>query len=74
MVLATTTPRGRLDEDHQVRRGVAIELIAVVDAANAMSLYLLARELLNEHISNGRAVILSGIAIRVTNVLIFALW
>jgi hypothetical protein len=72
--LAATTPYGHIREDHPVRRRVAIGLIAVVNAANAISLYLLAHELLNEHISNGRALILSGIAIWLTNVLIFALW
>ena len=72
--LATTTPRGRVDEDHPVRRRVAIGLIALVNAANAISLYLLAHELLHKHLSNGRPLILSGIAIWLTNVLIFALW
>ena len=72
--LEATTPRGRVREDHPVRRRVAIGLIAIVNAANAISLYLLAHELLNEHISNGRALILSGMAIWLTNVLIFALW
>jgi hypothetical protein len=72
--LAATTPRGRVDEDHRVRRRVAIGLIALVNAANAVSLYLLAHELLHKHISNGRSLILSGIAIWLTNVLIFALW
>jgi hypothetical protein len=72
--LAATTPRGRVHEDHPVRRRLAIGLIAVVNAANAISLYLLAHELLNKHISNGRELILSGIAIWLTNVLIFALW
>ena len=72
--LEATSPHGRLHEDHPVRRRVAIGLIAVVNAANAISLYLLAHELLNKHISNGRALILSGVAIWLTNVLIFALW
>ena len=72
--LEATTPRGPIHEDHPVRRRVAIGLIAVVNAANAISLYLLAHELLNMHISNGRALILSGVAIWLTNVLIFALW
>jgi hypothetical protein len=71
--LAATTPRGRVHEDHPVRR-IAVGLIAVVNAANAISLYLLAHELMNKHIANGRALILSGIAIWLTNVLIFALW
>ena len=72
--LAATTPRGRIHEDHPARRRLALGMIAVVNAANAISLYLLAHELLNQHISNGRALILSGIAIWLTNVLIFALW
>ena len=72
--LEATTPRGRIHEDHSVRRRLAIGMIAVGNAANAISLYLLAHELLNQHISNGRGLILSGIAIWLTNVLIFALW
>jgi hypothetical protein len=72
--LEATAPRGSVREDHPVRRRIAIGLIAVVNAANAISLYLLAHELLNQHISNGRALILSGVAIWLTNVLIFALW
>src|SRR2546429_2347862 len=72
--LAATTPRGRVDDDHPVRRHVAIALIALVNVANAASLYLLAHELLHKHVSNGRSLILSGITIWLTNVLIFALW
>jgi hypothetical protein len=72
--LAVTTPRGRVAEDHPVRRRVAIGLIALVNVANAVSLYLLAHELLHKHVANGRSLILSGVAIWLTNVLIFALW
>jgi hypothetical protein len=72
--LAATTPRGRVDEDHQIRRQVAIGLIALVNAANASSLYLLVHELLHKQVTNGHALILSGVAIWLTNVLIFALW
>jgi hypothetical protein len=72
--LAASTPRGRVDEDHPVRRRVAIGLVALVTAANIVSLYLLAHELLHKHISSGRSLILSGVTIWVTNVLIFALW
>jgi len=74
LALAVTTPRGRADEQHPRRRRVAIGMIALVNAANAASLYLLAHELLHKHISNGRSLILAGIAIWLTNVLIFALW
>jgi hypothetical protein len=72
--LAMTAPRGRVDEDHPGRRRVAIALIACVNVDNAVSLYLLAHELLHKHVSNGRSLILSGITIWLTNVLIFALW
>jgi hypothetical protein len=72
--LAATTPWGRADEEHPARRRIAIGLIAFVNIANAVDLYLLAHELLHKHIANGRALILSGIAIWLTNVLIFALW
>ena len=72
--LAATTPRGRVHEEHEGRRRVAISLIAFVNVANAVSLYLLAHELLHKHVPNGHALILSGIAIWLTNVLIFALW
>jgi uncharacterized membrane protein len=73
--LAASTPRGRADEDHPFRRRVALGLIALVNAANAMSLYLLTHELLHKHLTiSGRSLILSGIAIWLTNVLIFALW
>ncbi len=78
IAMAATTPRGRAEEDHPARRRVAIGLIALVNAANAVSLYLLAHELLNTQIrinkSTGHALILSGVAIWLTNVLIFALW
>lgn len=74
--LAAATPRGRVDQDHHLRRKVAIGLIALVNVANAVSLYLLAHELL--HIGrlkiSGTQLILSGIAIWLTNLLIFALW
>ena len=43
--LAVDTVRGRGDKVHPVRRRVAIGLIALVTAANAVSLYLLAHEL-----------------------------
>jgi hypothetical protein len=73
--LAATTPRGRVDEDHHLRRQVAIGLTALVNVANAISLYLLAHELLHRRRPvNGHALILSGVAIWLTNLLIFALW
>lgn len=73
--LAASTPRGRVDEDHLVRRRVALGLIALVNIANAISLYLLAHELLHKKLAvSGTSLILSGVAIWLTNLLIFALW
>jgi hypothetical protein len=80
IALAATTPRGQVDEDHPARRRAAIGLIGLVNVANAISLYLLAHELLKGgHIIGhnrdlGHALVLSGVAIWLTNVLIFALW
>jgi hypothetical protein len=72
--LAVATARGSEDQHHPIRRRVAISLIALVSAANTVSLYLLAHDLLHKRISNGRSLILAGVTIWVTNVLIFALW
>jgi hypothetical protein len=74
IALAVTTQRGREEETHPGRRRAAIGVIALVNAANAVSLYLLAHELLHKHVSNGPSLIRSGIAIWLTNVLIFGLW
>jgi hypothetical protein len=74
VALAIMTPRGSATEHFPFRRRLAIALIAFVNVANAVSLYLLAHELLHKHVSNGRSLILSGIAIWLTNLLIFALW
>ena len=74
IALAATTPRGRADQLHPGRRRVALAMIAFVNLVNAISLYLLAHELLHKKIDNGRSLILSGVAIWLTNLLIFALW
>jgi hypothetical protein len=71
--LAMTTPR-RHHDDNPARRRVALGLIALVNTANAVSLYLLAHELLNKHVTNGHELIVSGVVIWLTNVLIFGLW
>src|SRR5581483_2454275 len=72
--LAVATAKGSEDRYHPVRRRVAVGLVALVSAADTVSLYLLAHDLLHKRISNGRSLILSGITIWITNVLIFALW
>jgi uncharacterized membrane protein len=57
-----------------VRRRVAIGMIALVSAANIVSLVLLSHSLLHGGKENGRQLILSGIVLWATNVLLFSLW
>jgi uncharacterized membrane protein len=57
-----------------LRRRVAIALIALVSAVNAISVILLAHYTLRGHAKNGIALTFSGIALWGTNVLLFALW
>lgn len=74
IALAAVTARSDAELAHRNRRRMAVGLVAIVNAANVVSLYLLAHELLHKRISNGRSLILSGVTIWITNVLIFALW
>ncbi len=74
IALAVDTARSQGDVEHPNRRRLAVGLVALVNAANVVSLYLLAHELLHKRVSNGRSLILSGVTIWITNVLIFALW
>jgi uncharacterized membrane protein len=56
------------------RRHVAIAMIALVSAANIVSLVRLSHRLLIGGKENGHALILSGIVLWCTNVLLFGLW
>jgi hypothetical protein len=56
------------------RRILAILLIGLVTVANSINLGLLISELLKGHVQNGRELIVSSIAIWVTNVIVFGLW
>ena len=67
----------RLEAPHSVRRVLAITTTALVSLANAISLVLLARLLLNRGLSSGgqgHALIVAGSEIWLTNVMIFSLW
>jgi uncharacterized membrane protein len=73
-LLVATTPWDP-HRQHPARRIGALLLIAVVSAANLLSLVLLAHYLLHSASqSDGRQLILAGANIWITNVLIFALW
>jgi uncharacterized membrane protein len=67
------TPR-QLEHEHRRRRRVALGLTAFVSAANVYSLGALSHFLLHHEVSNGHALIGSGVLIWLTNWLIFALW
>jgi uncharacterized membrane protein len=71
--LAVTMPR-RHHLEHVNRRRLAILMIGIVNAANAVSLALLTHLLLHHGEPNPRALISAGAVIWLTNVLIFALW
>jgi uncharacterized membrane protein len=74
LVLEIVTPDGY----HVVsppRRLLAISLIGLVTATNIITLFLLVNALFNGHTSlDGRALLLNGVAIYVTNIFMFALW
>ena len=67
------TPR-QLEGEHRRRRRVALGLTAFVSAANVYSLAALTHFLLHHNVSDGHALIGSGVLIWLTNFLIFALW
>jgi uncharacterized membrane protein len=71
IVGASMHPQAR---DFPFRRHVAIAMIALVSAANIVSLVLLVNRLLQTSDENGHQLILSGIVLWCTNVLLFALW
>jgi uncharacterized membrane protein len=71
LVAAEPNPRLR---HSPLRHKLALALIAIVSAANVVSLVLLVHYLLHHNVGQGRALIFSGMALWVTNVLLFGLW
>lgn len=71
LAVASTHPEAR---HSQLRRSVAIGLIALVSAVNVFSLGLLSHYLVNGTHESGRSLIFSGIALWGTNILLFGLW
>ena len=61
------------DHSPWVRR-VALALIALVTAANVVSVVLLVHRLLDTTVSQGRALIYSAVSIWATNVIIYGIW
>jgi uncharacterized membrane protein len=56
------------------RRGMAIILIALISAANIASLVLVIIDLFDSKQISGKELIISGLAIYLTNIIIFGLW
>jgi uncharacterized membrane protein len=57
-----------------LRRSLAICLIAFISIANASSLFLVVKELISGKRVSGKELILSALAIYLTNIIIFGLW
>jgi uncharacterized membrane protein len=76
VALAAASPHPRLRLVPQVRRNVAMALIALVSAVNIFSLVELCRYLLRHTGGHGfgHRLILAGVVLWVTNVLLFGLW
>jgi hypothetical protein len=58
----------------RIRRVMAITLIALISAANIASLILVIDDLFGTKQISGRELIVSGLAIYLTNIIIFGLW
>jgi len=71
--LALTTPHRRRGEAAGIRR-LALTLIGVIGAANAVALALLVHFLLAGGRASGSDLLVSAITVWLTNVLVFALW
>jgi uncharacterized membrane protein len=71
--LLTATPR-ELEFEHPHRRRLALGLIALVSAANVLSLSLLTHFLLRHSHPSGHELVVAGMVIWLTNFMIFGLW
>ncbi len=71
LTIVAPHPRAR---DSQLRRRVAIALIAIVSATNIYSLVELVHYLLHHHVGSARELIFAGVQLWLTNVLLFSLW
>lgn len=57
-----------------LRRRMAITLIAIISAANVLSVFLLVRFIINGGHSSGHQLVVSAIDIWWTNIIVFGLW
>jgi hypothetical protein len=73
IALAITVKRGHKVFKH-IRRAMAIVLIAIISAANIASLILVVDDLFNSKQISGKELIVSALAIYITNIIIFGIW
>jgi len=73
VALVVVSPHPRLRAS-QLRRRVAIALVALVSGTNIFSLVELCRFLLHHHVGSGRTLIFAGVQLWLTNVLLFSIW
>jgi uncharacterized membrane protein len=66
--------RHRKPNDAPWVRYLCVSLVALVTLANCASVVLLVDHLLNAHVSQGRQLIYSAVAVWLTNVIVFGLW
>lgn len=71
--LTVTHPHRHPEEDRRVR-AVALGLIALLSATNAVSTALLVHRMLGGATIHGRQLVYSAMLLWLTNVLVFALW
>lgn len=72
-LLAVIQPKQQKVVNH-LRRTLAVLLIALVSLANLGSLALVIYDLFNGSVIDGKHLILSALAIYITNIIIFGLW
>lgn len=58
----------------EIRRTVAITLLSIISVANIFSLGLVVHSLLTNSLVSGHDLIVSGVAIYITNIIVFGLW
>lgn len=73
LLLAFFAPQGHSAVKH-IRRTLAIILIAFISFANITSLFLVVRSLIGTRQVSGKQLIISALAIYLTNIIIFGLW
>ncbi|HEV2427661.1 MAG TPA: hypothetical protein VGS61_05535 [Acidimicrobiales bacterium] len=74
LIVPLLTGRHRHPNEPRGVRRLTFALIAVVTAANVVSVGLLVHHLLHATVVQGRALIYSAVAVWLTNVIVFGLW